>query len=93
MANNLSKSQPAVNIATQIVTGGALLARIVVQAAAAGVADFYDNTATAGQPIFTVPASAAVGTIYELNIPCTTGLRCVIGAVGPLLTVVFTGGS
>lgn len=88
MPSPIGKSQPAPNATTQIVTGPCTLNRVIVQAAAAAAVDFYDNTATAGTPICTIPASAAVGSVFQFDIPCAVGLRAVVGA-GVQLTVTF----
>lgn len=88
MPSPQNKAQPAPNATTQIHTGAGVLNRVMVQASAAVAADIYDNTATTGTPIFTVPASAPVGTVYNLDIPFSTGLRAVVGA-GVQLTVTF----
>lgn len=87
-----SKAQPTINATTQVLTGVGLLRRIVVQATGAGLVDVYDNTATSGTPIFSMPASAAVGTVYNLDIPIAVGIRVVVAIAGPQLTVVYQGG-
>lgn len=76
----MALAQPAPNATTQIRTGAGFVRKIAVQAAAAVTCDVYDNTATTGTPIFTVPASAPVGTVYNLDFPFALGLRVVIGA-------------
>jgi len=84
-----SRSQPAIAATTQVLTGVGRLRRVVVQATGTGLVDIYDNTATTGTPIFSMPASVAVGTSYELDIPIALGIRVVVAASGPQLTVVF----
>ncbi len=92
MAASERIAQPAIGAATQLVTGAARLLRIIVQATGTGIANIYDNTASTGTPIFSTPASPPIGTIYELGIPCTTGLRVDVAAAGPQLTVIYNGG-
>ncbi len=92
MAASEQKAQPAPNATTQIVTGAGRLLRVIVQATGTGVIDIYDNTATAGTPVFSTPASPAVGTVYELQIPLANGLRIVAALSAPQVTVVYNGG-
>jgi len=91
MPSPLNKAQPGAGATTQVLTGQGVLNRVVVQASAAVACDIYDNVATAGTPIFTVPASAPPGSVYNLDIPLGTGLRVVAGA-GVQLTVTYTSG-
>lgn len=91
MPSPLNKAQPAAGATTQVLTGQGVLNRVMVQASAANACDLYDNTSTTGTPVFTVPASAAVGTVYNLDIPLSTGLRVVAGA-SVQLTVTYSGG-
>ncbi len=92
MAASELKAQPTIGTPVQLVTGPARLIRVIVQATGAGLSHFYDNTASSGTPIFSLAASPAVGSVYELNIPCSTGLRADVAGTGPQLTVVYTGG-
>lgn len=92
MAASEQKVQPTIGTPVQVVTGAARLLRVVVQATGAGLTNIYDNTASSGVPIFSLPASPPIGSVYELNIPCSTGLRVDVAATGPQLTVVYTGG-
>jgi len=87
-----NKAQPAISATTQVLTGAGVLRRIVVQATGTGLVDVYDNTATSGTPIFSMPASVAVGTVYQLDIPMGVGIRIVVAASGPQITVVYGGG-
>lgn len=91
MPSPLSKAQPAAGATTQVMTGQGVLNRVMVQVSAAVACDIYDNTATAGTPIFTIPASAPAGSVYNLDIPIGTGIRVVAGA-GVQLTVTYTSG-
>lgn len=83
-------AQPAIATPLQAVTGPATLIRVIVQATGAGLSHFYDNTDSTGVPIFSTPASPAVGTVYQLDIPCSVGLRIDVAALGPQLTVVYS---
>lgn len=91
MASPINKAQPTAGATTQVVTGGGMLHRVIVQAAAAVTCDVYDNTSTTGTPIFSIPASAVVGTVYTLDLPFSTGLRVVAGAALQL-TLTYTNG-
>ena len=85
------KAQPAAGATTQVVTGAGVLHKIMVQAFGTAACDIYDNTATAGTPIFTVPTTATVGAVYDLQVSFSAGLRVVAG-VGAQLTLTYTGG-
>lgn len=89
MTISATLGQPAINATTQLVTASLTLMRVIVQATGAGAIDIYDNTATTGTPIFSTPASPPVGTIYELGIPVSKGIRVVCAAASPQLTVVY----
>lgn len=89
MASPNIKAQPVIGTPLQAVTGKARLIRVIVQATGAGLTNIYDNTASAGTPIFSLPTTPTVGAVYELDIPCTTGLRIDVLATGPQLTVIY----
>lgn len=74
--------------ATQVRTGIGRICRLLVQAGT-GTIDVYDNTATAGTPVWSIGA-AAVGAIYVLDCPMATGIRVVTG-VGTVVTAVYSG--
>jgi len=87
-----NKSQPGIGATTQVLSGAGVVRRIVVQATGTGLLDVYDNTATSGTPAFSMPASVAVGTVYQLDIPIGTGTRVVVAASGPQVTLVYAAG-
>lgn len=65
------------------------LCRVIITTAYTSAVNIYDNTSATGQPVFTSPATPAAGTIYDLMVPCATGIWCVPGTAGAL-TVTYT---
>ena len=55
-------------------TGPGRLCRITVQTLGTAATVIYDNTSAAGTALFTVPASPAVGTIYDVQMPAAIGI-------------------
>lgn len=66
------------------------LCRVLVTALGTGVCTFYDNaSAASGTVIGVVPASAAVGTVYQFEMPAASGIFYSNAASGPALTVSY----
>lgn len=62
------------------------LVKVIVIALGTAAVSIYDNsTAASGTVIFTVPASAATGTIYPVDIPTISGIYVGGGANSPAL--------
>ena len=72
---------------TTVKTGAGRLARIIV-VAGTGAVTAYDNTAASGTVIWT-KTTVAVGDIYELDFPATTGIT-VTAAAATTVNVVYT---
>jgi hypothetical protein len=68
------------------------LCRVVVTAVGStGIVTFYDNPATGtGTVLFVVPATATLGTSYDVSMPALTGITAVATASGPALTVAYS---
>ena len=75
-------------------TGGGRLCKVVVMSQGSVATDIYDNTAASGTKIFTVPASGTTaketGTVYDLQIPVTTGIYVAGAANTSGLTVTYS---
>lgn len=69
------------------------LCKVLVTAAGTGTGEvlFYDNELgnAAGTVIGVVPATVAVGTVYEFNLPAAKGITCINVENGPSLTVSY----
>lgn len=64
------------------------LHKIVVTTLGTAALSFYDNASTnSGTILFTVPASAAVGSIYDVHFPAANGIWCASGSNTPAVTV------
>lgn len=58
----------------QVFTGvGVLRSIIVTTAVTTAPVNVYDGTSTSGTLLFGTLATAAIGTVYDLDIACTTG--------------------
>jgi hypothetical protein len=55
-----------------------------------GTATVYDSLTATGTVIFQVPASAAVGSVYDVQIPFGTGLSAASAASGPGLLLTWS---
>lgn len=62
---------------------------IVITQGTGGTLTIYDNNGWAGTKIFSAPGDAPAGTIYDLNVPCTTGIGVQMGT-GQTVGVVYT---
>lgn len=81
---------------TSLIMGGAgrLCKVIVTTVTAVGTISFYDNASgnnNSGDVLFTVPSGAAVGTIYDVQIPVNTGITVVFGTSTGGFTVTYAG--
>jgi hypothetical protein len=67
------------------------LCRVIVTATASGPVTFYDNATTgSGTVLGVVPASAAVGALYEFQAPAANGITAVAAATPSSVTVVYS---
>lgn len=63
---------------------------VLVTATGTAAVNLYDNAAAAsGTIVCAIPANAAVGSIYQVNMPCALGIYVGGGANTPALTVSF----
>jgi hypothetical protein len=75
---------------TSFKTAAGVLGKVIVTALGSGAANFYDNASGhTGNLILSVPASAAVGTIYSVDVPVVNGITCQGNAALPGLTVTW----
>jgi hypothetical protein len=68
---------------TQVIKGapGRLLRVVVTTVTASAATTIYDNaSAASGTALLVIPVAAAVGTIYDVNLPAVNGL--VVGGAG-----------
>ncbi len=78
------------NATTVVKASAGRLARILVTTLGAGTLNCYDNASTgSGTVIGTVAASAAIGTVEQIDMPAANGITCVSSATGPVATVSF----
>lgn len=68
---------------------GRLFKVIVTVAGSGGNLTIYDNTSATGTVLFTIVGTQAVGTIYDLNLPCKVGIHVVPGT-GQTVVVSYT---
>lgn len=74
-----------------IKAGPGRLCRIVVTALGTALINIYDNaSAASGTILFTIPASAAAGTIYDVQMPAALGIVAGNAANTPALTVSYS---
>ena len=67
------------------------LGRVVVTASSTGTVTFYDNASTnSGTILLVVPASAAVGTVYSVDLPAANGITAVSAASPSTVTVAWS---
>ncbi len=87
-ANLVGAANPNTISPTKTSTGPSRLCRIVVTTIGTAALSFYDNaTAAAGTILFTIPASAPVGSIYNVQMPAQNGSWVASGANSPAVTV------
>ena len=66
---------------------GRLVKAIVTTALSAAAVTVYDNaSAASGTVLFTIPASAAAGSVYDIQLPAVNGIYASFGGTG---TVTF----
>lgn len=66
------------------------LCRIIVTTLGTAAMTFYDNaSAASGTALFVIPASAAAGTIYNLQMPAANGIYAGGAANTPAVTVAY----
>jgi hypothetical protein len=67
------------------------LCRVLVTATGTGAVTFYDNpSAASGTVIGVVPASAAVGAIYEFQAPAAAGITASAATTPSSVTVIYS---
>lgn len=67
------------------------LVRVIITTLGTGSQVFYDNaSAASGNVLFATAASAAVGTIYEVDIPAANGIYAAGAASTPVCSVVYS---
>jgi hypothetical protein len=72
-------------------SAGRLLKVIVTTVTATAVTTIYDNPSTnSGTPLFVVPIAAAVGTVYDVNLPAANGITVVSTGATGAITVGFS---
>ena len=82
---------PAGASTTVVKAAKGILRKVVVIAAGTVSTSLYDNASTnSGLVLFTTPATTPLGTIYDLELPCSSGITAVgSGAGAPQLTVAY----
>jgi hypothetical protein len=65
---------------------GRLFKAVVTTALSAAPITIYDNTAASGTILFVIPASAAAGSVYDIQLPAVNGIYASFGGTG---TVTF----
>lgn len=92
-ASGLSRTLNVAGAAVVIKTGAGRLCRVFVNTLSAAPSTFNDAAtvggASAANLLFTIPANAPVGSIFELDAPFTAGLVATPGAAG-VLAIVWT---
>lgn len=70
---------------------GRLLKVIVTTATATSACTVYDNASTnSGTQLLVIPASAAAGTVYDLNLPAVNGITVNGAASAGALTIGYS---
>ena len=68
-----------------IKTAPGRLLKIIVAVTTSAAVTFYDNATTnSGTVLFVVPSSAAVGSVYDVNLPAVNGIYASFGGTGTL---------
>lgn len=62
------------NGAVSVLTGAGRLSRVIIMSAGSAATDIYDSTAASGTKIFTIAANPTIGTVYDVQIPVSTGI-------------------
>ncbi len=76
---------------TVIKASAGRLARVLVTVSGTGEMDIYDNASTnSGTKIGVVPASAAVGSVYDFQMPAANGITVAGSASNPGVTISWT---
>jgi hypothetical protein len=69
---------------------GGFLCAVIVTGAGSAVGNLYDNAgAASGNKILSIPANAAVGTVYQCGVPTTNGIYFDGLSSGPAVTVTY----
>jgi hypothetical protein len=76
---------------TTLKAGPGRLMTVIVTASAAGVVTVYDNATTnTGTVLFATPASPAVGTVYNVNLPAVFGITVVAASTPSSVTIGYS---
>lgn len=84
---------PATATTTIISAGPGRLVRAIVTVAGTGSGSvvIYDNgTAGAGSVVGALPATVAVGTIFQFDVPVAGGIAVTNVASGPVLVIIYS---
>lgn len=66
------------------------ICKVLITTLGTGTCLIYDNaSAGSGDLVGSIPASAAVGTIYDFDIPCTNGITVKGNANLPAVTISY----
>ena len=76
--------------ASTIKTGAGRLCKVIVTTAGTVVSTLYDNTSASGTVIGIIPAAAVAGSMYDIQMPCATGIYCSSASGGAALTISYT---
>jgi hypothetical protein len=91
--SGLSRTLNVTGAAVLIKAGAGRLCRVFVNALSAAPSTLNDAATvggvTAANLLFTIPANAPVGTVYDLDVPLTAGLVATPGA-SAVLAIVWT---
>lgn len=75
---------------TVVRTGTGRLCKVLITTLGTAAVTFYDNaSAASGNVIGYIPASAAAGTVYDFNLPHTSGIVASGNANNPGMTITF----
>lgn len=77
-----------------VLTGAGRLCKVIMTAQGSASMGFYDAASATGTPIFVIPASGTAtvtaGTVYDLQIPVTTGIYAGGAANTSQVTVTYS---
>lgn len=63
------------------------LCRVSITVAGTVSVTFFDNTAASGTILWVSPATTALGTVYDIQMPAQVGITCSNPASGPGITL------
>ena len=74
---------------TTLKSGVGRLCRVSITMAGTASFTIFDNTSGSGTALFVSPASTAVGTVFDIQMPAQIGITVVNQVSGPAFTVSF----